>query len=93
MPGTPVEVNVPLEMGVYLPQAALQQVEGRWGVFIVEQEQAVFIPVKRGMEVKDEVLVQEGLKPGDTVVAEGAYLLKAYQQKRSEPEGEGGHGH
>jgi len=93
MPGTPVEVKVPLEKGVYLPQAALQQLEGRWGVFVVEQEQATFRPVTRGMDVKDEVLVLEGLKPGETVVAEGAYLLKAYQQKRTEPEGEGGHGH
>lgn len=93
IPGTPVEVKVPMEKGIYLPQAALQQMEGRWGVFVVEKEQAEFRPVKRGMEVKDEVLVLEGLKPGDTVVAEGAYLLKAYQQKRTQPDEEGGHGH
>jgi len=93
MPGTALEVSVPMEKGIYLPQAALQQMEGRWGVFVVEKEEALFKPVKRGMEVKDVVLVLEGLKPGDTVVAEGAYLLKAYQQKRTEPEGEGGHGH
>jgi len=93
IPGTPVEVKVPLEKGIYLPQAALQQVEGRWGVFVVEQNAAEFRPVKRGLEVKDEVLVLEGLKPGDAVVAEGAYLLKAYQQKRTEPDEEGGHGH
>ena len=94
IPGTSVEVKVPMEKGVFLPQAALQQVEGRWGVFVVEKEQAEFRPVKRGTEIKDEVLVLEGLKPGETVVAEGAYLLKAYQQKRTRPEGEeGGHGH
>jgi cobalt-zinc-cadmium efflux system membrane fusion protein len=94
IPGTSVEVKVPMEKGVYLPQAALQQMEGRWGVFVVEKETAGFRPVKRGTEVKDEVLVLEGLKPGETVVAEGAYLLKAYQQKRTQPEGgEGGHGH
>ncbi len=94
IPGTSVEVKVPLEKGVYLPQAALQQVEGRWGVFVVEQEHASFRPVRRGTEVKDEVSVLGGLKPGDTVVAEGAYLLKAYQQKRTQPEGEEeGHGH
>jgi len=94
IPGTSVEVKVPMEEGVYLPQAALQQMEGRWGVFVVEEENAEFRPVKRGTEVKDEVLVLEGLKPGETVVAEGAYLLKAYQQKRTRPEAEeGGHGH
>jgi len=53
----------------------------------------VFRPVKRGMDVKDEVLVVEGVKPGETVVAEGAYLLKAFQQKRAQPEEGGGHGH
>ncbi|BDU72030.1 efflux RND transporter periplasmic adaptor subunit [Mesoterricola silvestris] len=94
IPGTPVEVKVPLERGVYLPQSALQQMEGRWGVFVVEKGHAAFRPVKRGAEVKDDVLVLEGLKSGDTVVAEGAYLLKAYQQKRTQPEGEEeGHGH
>lgn len=94
IPGTSVEVKVPMEEGVYLPQAALQQMEGRWGVFVVQKEKAEFRPVKRGTEVKDEVLVLEGLKPGETIVAEGAYLLKAYQQKRTQPEAEeGGHGH
>jgi len=93
IPGTSVEVKVPLEKGVYLPQSALQQVDGRWGVFVVEGGHASFKGVQRGMEVKDEVLVLGGLQPGATVVAEGAYLLKAYQQKRTEPEGEGGHGH
>ena len=34
-----------------------------------------------------------GLKPGETVVAEGAYLLKALQQKHATPEGEEGHVH
>ena len=93
IPGSPVEVKVPMEKGVYLPQAALQQVDGRWGVFVVEKDRAEFRPVKRGVEIKDEVVVLDGLKPGETVVAEGAYLLKAVQQKRSEPEGEAGHGH
>lgn len=93
IPGTPVEVRVPMEKGLYLPQAALQQVEGRWGVFVVAQGQAAFRPVKRGAELRDEVLVLEGLNPGETIVAEGAYLLKATQQKRTAPEGEEGHGH
>lgn len=93
IPGTPVEVKVPIEKGIYVPQAALQQMDGRWGVFVVNTNQAIFQPVKRGLEWKDEVLVLEGLKPGETIVAEGAYLLKAYQQKRTQPEEEQGHGH
>jgi cobalt-zinc-cadmium efflux system membrane fusion protein len=93
LPGTPVQVKVPEATGIYLPQAALQQMDGRWGLFVVEKQEARFSPVKRGLDLKDEVLVLEGVKPGETVVAEGAYLLKAYQQKRSEPEEGGGHGH
>jgi cobalt-zinc-cadmium efflux system membrane fusion protein len=93
VPGTPVEVRVPLAKGIYLPQAAVQQVDGRWGVFVVVQERAEFRPVQRGQDLKDEVLVLGGLQPGETLVGEGAYLLKAYQQKRAQPEEGGGHGH
>ena len=52
IPGTPVEAKVPMGKGIYLPQSALQQVDGRWGVFVAEKEQAVFRPVQRGMELK-----------------------------------------
>ncbi len=93
MAGAPLEVYIPLAKGVSLPQSALQQIDGVWGVFVQEGEFAVFRPVKRGVELGTEVLVLEGVKPGETVVAEGAYLLKALQQKRSEPEEGGGHGH
>lgn len=93
IPGTPVEVKLPLETGIFVPQSALQQVEGRWGVFVVDGAEAAFRPVKRGTEIRDEVRVLEGLRPGERLVAEGAYLLKALQQKRTAPEGEDGHGH
>lgn len=93
IPGTPVEVKLPLETGIFVPQSALQQVEGRWGVFVVEGSQAAFRPVKRGTEIRDEVRVLEGLRPGEMLVGEGAYLLKALHQKRTAPEGEDGHGH
>jgi cobalt-zinc-cadmium efflux system membrane fusion protein len=93
MAGTPLEVYIALAQGVSLPQSALQQMDGVWGVFVGEGDGAVFRPVKRGVELGAEVLVLEGVKPGETVVAEGAYLLKALQQKRSEPAEGGGHGH
>lgn len=93
IPGTPVEVKVPMDKGIYVPQSALQQQDGRWGVFRVVDGKAGFQPVQRGLEIKDLVLVQEGLAPGDTLVAEGAYLLKAFQQKRSGSDEEAGHGH
>lgn len=93
LPGSSLEVKVPLGKAIHLPQAALQQVEGRWGVYVVNQGEALFRPIKRGLDMKDEVLVVDGVKPGETIVGEGAYLLKAYQQKRTQPEAGGGHGH
>ncbi len=93
IPGTPVEVKVPLGKGLFLPQGALQQVEGAWGVFVAEGERASFRPVTRGAELGDQVQVLGGVKPGERVVSEGAYLLKALTGKRLHPEEEGGHAH
>ena len=33
-PGTPLEVRVPLATGIVVPQDAVQQIEGEWGVFV-----------------------------------------------------------
>lgn len=81
--GTPLEVRVPLPEGIVLPQAALQQIEGAWGVFVVEGEEAAFRPVRRGPELGGDVLVLEGVAPGDRVATAGAYLLKALHLKRA----------
>jgi cobalt-zinc-cadmium efflux system membrane fusion protein len=82
IPGTPLEVHVPLARTVVLPQSALQQVEGTWGVFVKDGEEAEFRPVRRGPELGTDVMVLDGVKPGETVVGEGAYLLKSLQIKR-----------
>ncbi|BDU70295.1 MexH family multidrug efflux RND transporter periplasmic adaptor subunit [Geothrix oryzae] len=82
IPGTPLEIHVPLAKTVVLPQSALQQVEGTWGVFVKEGEEAEFRPVRRGPELGTDVMVLDGVKPGETVVGEGAYLLKSLQIKR-----------
>lgn len=82
LPGTPLEVHVPLAKTVVLPQSALQQVEGTWGVFVKKGEEAEFRPVRRGAELGGDVMVLSGLEPGETVVGEGAYLLKSLVIKR-----------
>lgn len=92
MAGTPLEVQVPLAKAIRVPQGALQQMDGAWGVFVKEGQQAHFRPVKRGAEVGQEVLVLDGLKPGETVISEGAYLLKASHRKNTGAE-EAGHVH
>lgn len=82
LPGTPLEVKVPLAKTVVLPQSALQQVEGVWGVFVKAGDGTEFRPVRRGAELGSDVLVLSGLRPGETVVGEGAYLLKSMILKR-----------
>lgn len=82
LPGSPLEVHVPLATAVVLPQSALQQVEGTWGVFVKVGEAAEFRPVRRGPELGTDVMVLSGVKPGEAVAGEGAYLLKSLQIKR-----------
>lgn len=90
-PGTPLEVRVPLPQGIVVPQDAIQQIEGTWGVFVAAADQAVFRPVRRGPELGGDVIVLEGLTTGERIAIEGAYLLKALLLKES---GEGdGHAH
>jgi cobalt-zinc-cadmium efflux system membrane fusion protein len=81
-PGTPLEVRVPLERGIVLPQEALQIIEGEWGVFVREGDEAVFRRVRRGAEVGGDVLVLDGLDPDDDVARAGAYLLRPLWMKR-----------
>jgi cobalt-zinc-cadmium efflux system membrane fusion protein len=74
---------VPLAEGIVLPQVALQQVEGSWGVFVRDDEVARFRPVRKGPELGSEVMVLAGVEPGEEVATEGAYLLKALWLKRT----------
>lgn len=87
--GTPLEVRVPLARGIVLPQDAVQQLEGVWGVFVRDGERARFRPVRKGPELGGDVLVLEGVVPGEIVATDGAYLLKALWLKRAG----GGEGH
>ena len=91
IPGKPVEVRVPFASAVILPQNALQQVEGAWGVFVKEDGHAHFRALKRGTELGGDVMVLDGLEPGETVVTDGAYLLKAALLKTKS--GGGAHDH
>lgn len=77
LPGTPLEVQVPVGQGVLLPSSALQQIDGVWGVFLQEGDLARFHPVKRGPDVARNTLVLDGLPTGAKVFTEGAYLLKS----------------
>jgi cobalt-zinc-cadmium efflux system membrane fusion protein len=76
-------------MVVAVPAAALQRVAEGWVVFLPRGE-GVFEPrpVGRGRDLGGEVEILQGLTPGDPVVVEGAFLLKAEAEKAR---GEGEH--
>jgi cobalt-zinc-cadmium efflux system membrane fusion protein len=75
-----------------VPAAALQRVGERWLAFIPrEAYEYEMRPVGRGRDLGNDVEVVSGLKAGETVVVEGAFLLKAEAEKR--PGGGDEHGH
>ena len=74
---------------VTVPVAALQRVREQWVVFIPKSERTFEIrPVGRGRDLQGEVEILSGLQPGETVVVDGAFLLKAEAEKA---EGGGDH--
>ena len=71
-----------------VPSASLQRIQERWIVFIPRGEsQFEMREVGRGRDLGGEVEILSGLKAGETVVVDGAFLLKA-QAERSAGEGE-----
>lgn len=74
---------------VTVPVAALQRVREQWVVFIPKSARTFEIrAVGRGRDLQGEVEILTGLAPGETVVIDGAFLLKAEAEKA---EGGGDH--
>jgi cobalt-zinc-cadmium efflux system membrane fusion protein len=71
-----------------VPAASLQRLQEGWCAFLPRGEDRFEIRlVGRGRDLGGEVEVVSGLQPGETVVVEGAFLLKAEVEK-SRGEGE-----
>jgi membrane fusion protein, heavy metal efflux system len=65
-----------------VPAAALQRIEDEWVVFIPQsQERFEIRRVGRGRDLGGEVELVSGVKAGETVVVDGAFLLKAEADK------------
>lgn len=78
---------------VTVPAAALQRFAGGWVVFVPREEAVYEIrAVGRGRDIGAEVEILSGLAPGERVVLDGAFLLKAEAEKRQSG-GEGHHDH
>jgi cobalt-zinc-cadmium efflux system membrane fusion protein len=67
---------------VAVPASALQRLRDQWVVFIPKSDRTFEIrPVGRGRDLQGEVEILSGLKPGETVVLDGSFLLKAEAEK------------
>jgi cobalt-zinc-cadmium efflux system membrane fusion protein len=85
-PGMSATAWIPLgeagEKIVAVPAAALQRSQEGWSVFLPRGEGAFEVrAVGRGRDLGGEVEVVSGLEPGEAVVVEGAFLLKAEREK------------
>ena len=63
--------------GIILPEEAVQQVEGRDVVFVQAEGGFKAVPVSLGARSNGRVEILEGLTPGQTVVTQGAFVLKS----------------
>ena len=87
-----LEVMGQTQTALVVPAAALQRVGERWLVFVPHgSEEFEMRPVGRGRDLGNDVEVVSGLKAGETVVVEGAFLLKAEAEKRAGGADEHGH--
>lgn len=89
-PGMSATAWVPVgkisEKVIAVPVAALQRLENEWLVFVpTGRDTFEMRPVGRGRDLGTEIEIVSGLKAGERVVIEGAFLLKAEAEKaRSE---------
>ena len=62
---------------IVLPEEAVQQVEGRDVVFVQTNGGFQAVPVSAGVRSGGRIEILQGLKPGQTVVTQGAFVLKS----------------
>lgn len=86
-PGMSATVALPLgeDTGnvVTVPLAAVQRVGSGWAVFVPRAEKGLFEarPIGRGRQLGLDVEVLSGLVASETIVVDGAFLLKAESDK------------
>ena len=85
-PGMSATAFVPIgketETLIAVPTAALQRLEDNWIVFVPTAKDSFEMRiVGRGRDLGGEIEIVSGLKPGEKVVVEGAFLLKTEAEK------------
>lgn len=67
---------------ITVPAASVQRIENQWYVFIPKSDDTFELrQVGRGRDLEGEIEIVSGLKPGETVVVDGAFLLKTEAEK------------
>lgn len=90
-PGMSASASLPVGSGdaaiLTVPVASVQRVGENWCVFLPKEKGVFEIrQIGRGRDLGSEVEIISGLKAGEVVVVEGAFLLKSQAAK-----GDGGH--
>jgi cobalt-zinc-cadmium efflux system membrane fusion protein len=85
-PGMSATAWVPLgessQQIITIPAASVQRIENQWYVFIPKSQDTFELrQVGRGRDLEGEIEIVTGLKSGETVVVDGAFLLKAEAEK------------
>jgi multidrug efflux pump subunit AcrA (membrane-fusion protein) len=67
------------ERRALVPRAAVQAIGNRTVVYVPTEDEGRFVerPVRLGALVGDAFQVLDGVKPGDKVVTEGSFFLRA----------------
>ena len=63
--------------GIVLPEQAVQQIKGRDMVFVAVKGGVQAVPVSVGERSGGRIEILDGLRPGQQVVTEGAFVLKS----------------
>jgi cobalt-zinc-cadmium efflux system membrane fusion protein len=74
------------------PRSKAERIKTDWLVFLPTGQDTLEIrPVGRGRDLGTEIEIVSGLKPGERVVVDGAFLLKAEAEKARSEESEHEH--
>lgn len=100
-PGASVRVQVPVgevRRGVVVPVSAVRKGPSGDHVFVLEKDESGQVrahlrPVRSGAMLGDEVLIMDGLQPGETVAAAGSFKLREGVLVVPPPTGGGVPGH
>jgi membrane fusion protein (multidrug efflux system) len=76
---------------ILVPEGAVSELQGKDFVWVIGTDnKAAQRPVKVGETIGQSVLIQEGLKPGERIVVEGAQKLREGAVVQPVPAGQGG---